>query len=350
LIKSLWKISVINTGGCKISFDFIKIDDEIKSLRILITGVAGFIGSNLLEFFLSRDFKVKGIDNFATGFRENIDFAINQSKKQKPELQFSFIEGDIRKYQDCAKATKDIDIIFHEAALGSVQRSIDKPIDSNEANVDGTLNLLKASIDNKVKRFIFASSSSVYGDSEVLPKSEEMIPNPKSIYAVSKLASEYYVRLFYNIYGLETVALRYFNVFGKNQNPNSIYSAVIPIFLKNIKINRPLAVFGDGNQSRDFSYIDNVIYANFLAMVSRNNNVFGNYYNVGCGEKISLNEIIGYLERKTGKKIEVMYKEPRKGDVKSSLASLVKIKKDLGYEPITDFSNGLENLMNDSLR
>lgn len=315
----------------------------------MITGVAGFIGSNLLEFFLSRGFAVKGIDNFATGFKENIDYAINQSKKQNPDFKFSFIKGDIKRYSDCVKATKNIDIVFHEAALGSVQRSIDKPLDSNETNVTGTLNLLKASVENSVKRFIFASSSSVYGDSAVLPKSEEMIPNPKSIYAISKLASEYYVRLFYNIYGLKTIALRYFNVFGKKQNPDSIYSAVIPLFLKNLGLNKPLVVFGDGNQSRDFSYIDNVIYANFLAMVSPNNDIFGNYYNVGCGQKISLNEIIGYLQRDKGKKIDVLFKEKRKGDVYSSLASLEKIKKDLQYEPIIKFYKGLENLINESL-
>jgi len=198
------------------------------------------------------------------------------------------------------------------------------PIDSNETNVGGTLNLLKASVDNKVKRFIFASSSSVYGDSEVLPKEEDMHPNPKSIYAVSKLASEYYVRLFYNIYGLETVSLRYFNVFGRRQNPDSIYSAVIPIFLKNLKLNKPLTIFGDGNQSRDFTYIDNVIYANYLAMASENKNIFGNYYNVGCGDRISLNEIVRYLGKKINDKIEVVYRDERRGDVRSSLASLEK--------------------------
>jgi len=236
-------------------------------------------------------------------------------------------------------------VIFHQAALGSVQRSINKPIDSNETNVGGTLNLLKASVDNKVKRFIFASSSSVYGDSKILPKKEEMIPNPKSIYAVSKLASEYYVRLFYNIYGLETVSLRYFNVFGRRQNPDSIYSAVIPIFLKNLKINKPLTIFGDGNQSRDFTYIDNVIYANYLAMISGNNKILGNYYNMGCGHRISLNEIVKYLEKKINKKIEVIYKDERKGDVKSSLASLVKIERDLNYEPIVEFYNGFNDLI-----
>jgi len=290
---------------------------------------------------------VTGIDNFITGSQVNIDDAVNKSIKQNSKAEFTFIRGDIRRYADCVKATKDIDIVLHQAALGSVQRSIDKPIDSSETNVTGTLNLLKASIDNKVKRFIFASSSSIYGDSKVLPKSEEMIPNPKSIYAVSKMASEYYVRLFYSIYGLETVSLRYFNVFGKRQNPDSIYSAVIPIFIKNLKLNKPVIVFGDGNQSRDFTHIDNVVFANFLAMVSENNKIYGNYYNVGCGEKVSLNEIINFLERKIGRKIEVIYKEERKGDVKNSKASLTNIKKDLSYEPITKFYKGLDDFLND---
>lgn len=311
----------------------------------MITGAAGFIGSNLVEFFLKKDFKVTGIDNFITGFKENLEDAVSAAKKINPEYRFNFIEGDIRKYEDCIKATKDIDVVLHQAALGSVQRSIDNPSDSSEANITGTLNMLKASTQNNVQRFIYASSSSVYGDSQILPKSEDMSVNPRSIYAVTKLASEYYVRLFYNIYGLETVSLRYFNVFGKRQSPDSIYSAVIPIFLKNLRRNIPFTVFGDGSQSRDFTYIDNVIYANFLAMFSINNNIYGNYYNVGCGEKISLNEIMNFLSKKTGKKINVAYKAPRKGDVKNSLASLVKIKQDLQYAPLVKFYDGIISIM-----
>ncbi|MDD3818303.1 MAG: NAD-dependent epimerase/dehydratase family protein [Actinomycetota bacterium] len=310
-----------------------------------MTGVAGFIGSNLLEFFLKKGFNVTGLDNFATGSKENIDDVINTVSSSRQKIRFKFIKGDIRKYSDCLKATKNIDVVFHQAALGSVQRSIDKPFDSNDTNVSGTLNMLKASADNKVKRFIFASSSSVYGDSEVLPKKEDMNTNPRSIYAVSKLASEYYTRLFYNIYGLETISLRYFNVFGRRQSPDSIYSAVIPVFIKNLKSGKPLTIFGDGNQSRDFTYIDNVIYANYLAMISKNNNIFGNYYNVGCGERVSLNEIVKYLERKKGERIEVIYEEERKGDVRSSLASLEKIKKDLNYRPLVEFFRGLDSLI-----
>jgi UDP-N-acetylglucosamine/UDP-N-acetylgalactosamine 4-epimerase len=298
-----------------------------------------------LEFFLNRGFNVTGIDNLSTGLKQNVSDVLDKISKKDINPEFNFIEGDIRKYRDCIKSTQNIDVVYHEAALGSVQRSIENPVESSEVNITGTLNLLKASAKNNVKRFIYASSSSVYGDSKILPKHEEMSPNPKSIYAVSKLASEYYVRLFFKIYGLKTISLRYFNVFGKRQNPDSIYSAVIPIFLKNIRYGEPLTIFGDGNQNRDFTFIDNVIYANFLAMVSNNLNIYGNFYNVGCGENISLNEIVKFLENKKGKKLDIIYKDKRKGDVFSSLASLKKIYKDLGYEPLIYFYEGLEKLI-----
>lgn len=298
-----------------------------------------------MEFFLNRGFNVTGIDNLSTGLKQNVSDVLDKISKKDINPEFNFIEGDIRKYRDCIKSTQNIDVVYHEAALGSVQRSIENPVESSEVNITGTLNLLKASAKNNVKRFIYASSSSVYGDSKILPKHEEMSPNPKSIYAVSKLASEYYVRLFFKIYGLKTISLRYFNVFGKRQNPDSIYSAVIPIFLKNIRYGEPLTIFGDGNQNRDFTFIDNVIYANFLAMVSNNLNIYGNFYNVGCGENISLNEIVKFLENKKGKKLDIIYKDKRKGDVFSSLASLKKIYKDLGYEPLIYFYEGLEKLI-----
>jgi UDP-N-acetylglucosamine/UDP-N-acetylgalactosamine 4-epimerase len=333
------------TGGCRIDINNIDIDRKIKDFRILITGIAGFIGSNLLEFFLRKGFYVKGIDNFETGSQKNIDDVINRLKKRNINTRFDIIKGDIRSFSDCIETTKEIDIVFHEAALGSVQRSIDKPIDSNNTNVTGTLNMLKASIDNDVKRFVYASSSSVYGDSKILPKSEEMPVNPKSIYAVSKAASEFYVRLFYNIYGLETISLRYFNVFGKRQSPDSIYSAVIPIFIKRVRDGEPVTIFGDGEQNRDFTFIDNVVYANYLAMISENKEAYGNFYNVGCGDRISLNEIIDFLEKKFKRKIDVINKGARKGDVRSSLASLGKIQRDLGYKPLTYFYNGLEKMI-----
>ena len=316
-----------------------------KNIKILITGCAGFIGSNLTEFFLKKGTSVRGLDNLSTGFKENIDSALSEASKENKNIDFEFVNGDIRKYDDCLKSTKNIDIVLHQAALGSVQRSIEKPLDANSSNVEGTLNLLEASLKNKVKKFIYASSSSVYGDSKKLPKDESMPPNPKSIYAVTKLTAEYYCRLFYSLYGLKTVSLRYFNVFGKRQNPDSIYSAVIPIFLKKITSNKSPVIYGDGNQTRDFTYIDNIIYANYLAAFSNNIDIYGNYYNVAGGENISLNEIISLLSKYFKKEIKPIYTKERIGDIKHSLASIEKIKWDLSYTPIIQFKKGLEELV-----
>ncbi len=316
-----------------------------KDCKILITGVGGFIGSNLLEFFLSKGIYVRGIDNFSTGFKRNIEEAVCEAKKINKNIRFDFIEGDIVSCEKCLEATSDINIVLHEAALGSVQRSLDKPIESNSNNIDGTLNLLKASLDNKVNKFIYASSSSVYGDAEVLPKSEEMQPNPKSIYAVTKLTGEYYCRLFYKIYGLKTVSLRYFNVFGRRQNPNSVYSAVIPKFVKRISENKAPIIYGDGEQSRDFTYIDNVVYANYLALMSNNLNVFGNFYNIACGNRVSLNEVVKILEKLFNKKIMPEYRNPRDGDIKHSLALIKRAEEDINYTKITDFEDGLKCLL-----
>lgn len=316
----------------------LELDNNIK---ILITGCAGFIGSNLLEFFLSKGLKVKGLDNLSTGLKRNIDDAVNAASKYRKKIYFEFIRGDIRDFDYCKRGTKDIDIVLHHAALGSVQRSIDNPISSSASNIEGTLNLLKASVENKVEKFIYSSSSSVYGDTETLLKIEEMPPSPKSIYAVTKLAAEYYCRLFYSLYGLKTITLRYFNVFGKRQNPNSTYAAVIPIFINNIINNRDIIIYGDGTQSRDFTYIDNITYANYLAIISDNKKAFGNFYNIACNDNISLKEIIKLLSKYFKKEINPIYDKPRKGDIKHSLASIDKIKEDLLYNPIVHFNNGL---------
>lgn len=316
-----------------------------KNIKILITGCAGFIGSNLTEFFLKKGISVRGLDNLSTGFKKNIDDALSEASRENKNINFKFINGDIKNYDDCLKGTENIDVVLHQAALGSVQRSIEKPLDANSSNVEGTLNLLEASLKNKVKKFIYASSSSVYGDSKKLPKIESMPPNPKSIYAVTKLTAEYYCRLFYRLYGLKTVSLRYFNVFGKRQNPDSIYSAVIPIFLKKITSNKSPVVYGDGSQTRDFTFIDNVVYANYLCVLSDNKNIYGNFYNVACGRNISLNEIIDLLSKHLKKEIKPVYTEERIGDIKNSLASIKKIIKHLYYKPIVHFNRGLKELI-----
>ena len=316
-----------------------------KNIKILITGCAGFIGSNLAEFFLKKGVSVTGLDNLSTGFKENIDSALSEASRENKNIDFGFINGDIRNYNDCLESTENIDIVLHQAALGSVQRSIEKPLDANSSNVEGTLNLLEASLKNKVKKFIYASSSSVYGDSKKLPKVESMPPNPKSIYAVTKLTAEYYCRLFYSLYGFKTVSLRYFNVFGKRQNPDSIYSAVIPIFLKKITSNKSPTIYGDGNQTRDFTFIDNVVYANYLCVLSENENIYGNFYNVACGRNISLNEIINLLSKQLKKEVKPVYTQERSGDIKHSLASIKKIIKHLYYKPIVHFNRGLEELI-----
>ncbi len=271
-----------------------------KKIKILVTGCAGFIGSNIMEFLLSRDMAVIGLDDFSTGTKDNMDEVINSISEVNENPDFKFIQGDIRDYNSCIAATKSTDIVLHHAALGSVQRSIENPADSSSVNIEGTLNLLRASTENKVKKFIYASSSSVYGDTAILPKVEDMPPNPKSIYAVTKLTAEYYCRLYFEMFGLMTISLRYFNVFGRRQNPGSIYSAVIPKFLKKISENQQPEVYGDGNQSRDFTYIDNVIFANYLAMTSENDRLYGNFYNIACAKRISLNEIIGFISKTKG--------------------------------------------------
>jgi len=316
-----------------------------KNIKILITGCAGFIGSNLTEFFLKKGISVRGLDNLSTGFKENINDALSEASRENKNIDFKFINGDIRNYNDCLESTESIDVVLHQAALGSVQRSIEKPLDANSSNVEGTLNLLEASLKNKVKKFIYASSSSVYGDSKKLPKVESMPPDPKSIYAVTKLTAEYYCRLFHSLYGFKTVSLRYFNVFGKRQSPDSIYSAVIPIFLKKIINNKSPVIYGDGKQTRDFTFIDNVVYANYLCVLSDNKNIYGNFYNIACGRNISLNEIIELLSKLLQKEIKPSYTKERIGDIKHSLASIKKITKDLYYEPVVHFNRGLEELV-----
>ena len=262
---------------------------ELCNKAILVTGGGGFIGSNLCEALLEKGNKVVCLDNFATGKRENIKEFFDNSN-------FTLIEGDIRKLEDCLKATKDVDYVLHQAALGSVPRSIKDPITSNDVNVSGFLNMLLAARDNRVKRFVFAASSSTYGDSESMPKVEHVIGKPLSPYAITKYVNELYADVFSKTYGLETIGLRYFNVFGRRQDPNGAYAAVIPKFVSELMKGESPVINGDGNYSRDFTYIDNVIQANLLSLTTTNKKAINTVYNVGYGDRNTLNDLMGYLK------------------------------------------------------
>jgi nucleoside-diphosphate-sugar epimerase len=301
--------------------------------KILVTGGAGFIGSNLAEALLKKGCVVRVLDNFSTGKRENLIF-----DKKYPSLEI--IEGDICDPNTCQKAVKKVDYVFHEAALPSVQRSIEDPEVSNAINVGGTLNILLAARDEKVKRVIYAASSSVYGDTPTLPKHEEMNPTPLSPYALQKYVGEQYCRLFHQLYGLDTISLRYFNIFGPKQDPNSLYSAVIPKFIDALIHDRPPTIFGDGEQSRDFTYIENVVQANLLSMSAVR--LHGEAVNIACGKRISLNQLLNILKNILGSAQSPTYEEPRKGDVKHSLADIRKGKEVINYAPIVGIEVGLE--------
>ncbi|MBR9853705.1 MAG: SDR family oxidoreductase [Algicola sp.] len=319
--------------------------DLNKEHSILVTGGAGFIGSNLCEALLDNGNKVTCLDNFSTGKRENI--AHLQSNPN-----FSLIEGDIRNLGDCQKACEGVDYILHEAALGSVPRSINDPITSNEVNVSGFLNMLVAARDAKVKRFVYAASSSTYGDSESLPKVEDKIGKPLSPYAITKYVNELYADIFSKTYGLQTIGLRYFNVFGRKQDPNGAYAAVIPKFVMHLMQHESPVINGDGSFSRDFTYIDNVIEMNVRALTSTNKEAVNTVYNVAFGERTDLNELVGLLKEFLGefdaqiKQIEPKYGPNRQGDVPHSLASIEKAKNLLNYSPKYDMRSGLKEAVN----
>ncbi|SHF51777.1 UDP-glucose 4-epimerase [Caldanaerobius fijiensis DSM 17918] len=303
--------------------------------KYLITGGAGFIGSNIAEELLKRGEYVRIIDNFSTGKRENIEEFIDD---------IDLIEGDLRNIDDVKEAVKDIDFVLHQAALPSVPRSVADPISSNANNIDGTLNLLVAAKEAGVKRVVIAASSSAYGDTEILPKSEDMMPNPLSPYAVTKYVEELYGRVFYKVYGLETVSLRYFNVFGPKQDPNSQYAAVIPKFITKILKGEFPVIFGDGEQTRDFTYVDNVVEANILAATSDKVG-HGEVINIACGQRISLNQLVDKINEILGTNIRPIYDKPRVGDVKHSLASIEKAEKLLGYSVKVTFEEGLRKVI-----
>jgi len=301
--------------------------------NVLVTGGAGFIGSHLTEALLQQGHRVRVLDDFSTGKRENLIF-----DKEYPALEI--IEGDIRHLAVCQKTMKEIEYVFHQAALPSVQRSVEDPLGSNAVNVGGTLNILFAAREEKVRRVIYASSSSVYGDTPTLPKDEKMPPTPLSPYALQKYIGEQYCRLFCQLYGLETVSLRYFNIFGPKQDPNSIYSAVIPKFIDALLQGFPPIIFGDGEQSRDFTYIENVVQANLLAMSAEH--LHGEAINIACAERTSLNQLVTVLRGIVGSKLSPVYEEPRKGDVRHSLADIRKGKEILNYEPKVGLEPGLK--------
>ena len=314
---------------------------ELSNKTILVTGGAGFIGSNLCEALLEKENKVVCLDNFSTGKRENIEEFLE-------DPNFVLIEGDIRKLEDCLKATKDVDYVLHQAALGSVPRSIKDPITSNDVNVSGFLNMLISSRDNGVKRFVFAASSSTYGDSESMPKVEHVIGKPLSPYAITKYVNELYADIFSKSYGLETIGLRYFNVFGRKQDPNGAYAAVIPKFVSQLMKGESPVINGDGSYSRDFTYVDNVIQANLLSLVTTNEKSINTIYNVAFGDRNTLNDLMEYLKEYLSQfdskisNIDVMHGPIRSGDIPHSHASVAKAKQLLNYNPKFSLQQGLK--------
>lgn len=293
----------------------------------MITGGAGFIGSNL-SHSLYEDNDVIVIDNLLTGHFENISDIADKIR---------FVKDDLKNLEMLKQEFDSADYVFHQAALPSVQRSVEDPVTSNRNNIDGTLNVLVAARDCGVRKVVFASSSSVYGDTPTLPKREEMKPNPKSPYAITKLAGEYYSRVFSEIYGLKTVSLRYFNVFGPRQDPNSQYAAVIPLFITRILKKEPPIIYGDGTQTRDFTFVKDVVRANLLAAESRAEGVF----NIACGRQITLNDLADQIMKVVGIKMDKVYESPRTGDIKDSLADISSAREKLGYDPKFDLNSGL---------
>jgi UDP-N-acetylglucosamine 4-epimerase len=316
----------------------------------LVTGVAGFIGSNLLEALLKLDQRVVGLDNFSTGYQRNLD-EVQTLVTPEQWGNFHFIQGDIRNLGDCRHACKNVDYVLHQAALGSVPRSIEDPIITNQNNIDGFLNMLVAARDARVKRFVYAASSSTYGDHPDLPKVEDRIGKPLSPYAVTKLVNELYADVFARTYGFHTIGLRYFNIFGRRQDPNGAYAAVIPRWIAAMIKNEPVYINGDGETSRDFCYIDNTIQANLLAATASSNGATNQVYNVAVGDRTSLNQLYFYLRDNLAKKFlylsdaKPLNRDFRAGDVRHSLADISKGKELLGYLPSHTICDGLTEAM-----
>ncbi len=322
-----------------------KPQEIIRNSTVLVTGGAGFIGSNLIDVLLEQNNQVVCLDNFSTGKKENIEHHTNNP-------DFKLIEGDIRNFEDCQTATRGTDYVLHQAALGSVPRSIKDPVTTNEVNISGFLNMLLAARDSKVKRFVYAASSSTYGDHPGLPKVEDAIGKPLSPYAVTKYVNELYADVFYKTYGLETIGLRYFNVFGRRQDPNGAYAAVIPKFTNQLVNKESPTINGDGKTSRDFTYIDNVIQINQLAAVATNKEAINKVFNVAYGGRISLLEMFESLKNNLVKfdtslaNIKLTFGTERAGDVRHSQASISLAKRLLGYNPVFDFEKGMAAYIN----
>jgi UDP-N-acetylglucosamine 4-epimerase len=317
------------------------MENILRNSKVLVTGGAGFIGSNLIESLLNADNQVVCLDNFSTGKRENLrSFADNP--------RFTLIEGDIRNYSDCEKSVRNIDVVFHEAALGSVPRSIKDPVTSTDVNIGGYVKMLFASKEAGVKRFVYAASSSTYGDHPDLPKVEEKIGSPLSPYAITKYVDELFATNFADSYGIDVIGLRYFNVFGRRQDPDGAYAAVIPKFVKMLMKHEVPLINGDGSVSRDFTYIDNVVQANHLAAIVSDKEAVNQVYNVAHGERTTLNQLFYFIRELAGKfdkeilTIEPVYGPARAGDIPHSLASIEKAKKLLGYSPVHNVARGLE--------
>ncbi len=318
-----------------------------KPATWVITGVAGFIGSNLLETLLRLNQKVVGLDNFSTGYQHNLD---DVQSLVPPEnwANFSLVKGDIRDLATCQKVCKNVDYVLHQAALGSVPRSIEDPISTNENNISGFLNMLVAARDARVKQFVYAASSSTYGDHPGLPKIEENIGQPLSPYAITKYVNELYANIFSNTYGFYPIGLRYFNIFGRRQDPRGAYAAVIPTWFSGMLTEKPVYINGDGETSRDFCYIDNCVQANILAAVAANPKAKGQVYNVAFGERATLNELFALIRERVADERphltipEPVYRDFRPGDVRHSLADITKAKTFLGYEPTHSVRQGLD--------
>lgn len=326
-----------------------KIKEELKSSprTWLITGVAGFIGSNLLETLLKLNQYVIGLDNFSTGFQHNLD-EVQKLVKKEQWMNFTFINGDIRDLQTCKKACSGVDYVLHQAALGSVPRSIEDPITTNENNISGFLNMLTASRDAGIKRFVYAASSSTYGDHPDLPKVEKSIGNPLSPYAVTKLVNELYANVFALTYDFKAIGLRYFNIFGQRQDPNGAYAAVIPKWFDGLISNKKVYINGDGETSRDFCFIENCVQANLLSALADDQNATNQVYNVAFGERTTLNELYSLIKERVFKfypeaeKATPLYRDFRAGDVRHSLADISKATNNLGYQPEYSVSQGLD--------